>query len=373
MLGVGGREKITIDLANSLCCKGHDVRFVTLSFDQNQQAPLLHNGIKLYALPSAYKSLNGPAAIFFWIKCLPILVQILRAEKPAIVHTHVFFQRLYFTAVAIKRSGIATRHFHTIHTSGLFYKEKGVINKARLAVEQRAIALNKAFIIAIADEVYQNAIKYFSKQASGIKLIYNGVDEKQFDYRLKGRVAKSVFGLQEENIVVTYLARITKGKDHLTLLKAWKQVTIQHPGARLCLAGDGELKTQMQAFCKEEKIEDSVLFLGTVKNVPTLLAVTDIGVFTSLFEGFSIAVLEQMMMKIPNITTNISAFNQFIKNNENGFLFQLGDASTLAVLIGELANNRELRTRIGEAAYRAAQGFSLDKMINNHEAAYECA
>jgi glycosyltransferase involved in cell wall biosynthesis len=371
MLGFGGKEKITIDLANGLRKHNYKVSFVTLSNDQNVQASLLNKEIKVYSLPSGYKSLSGLSATFFWMKCLPAFIKILRAEKPDIVHTHLFFQRLYFASLAIKLSRIKTRHFHTIHTSGLFYKEKGIINKIRLSTEQRAIALNKAFIIAIADEVYKNAVAYFSKQSSGIRLIYNGVDAAEFDYHLKNNANKTKYGFEEDNVIVTYVARITEGKDHLTLLKAWKQVAAQIPHAKLCLAGDGELKLQMQQLCKTENIESSVTFFGTVTNVPNFLAVTDIGVFTSLFEGFSVAVLEQMFMQIPIIATNISPFNHFIKSNTNGFLFKIGDTEMLAGLIVQLINNTEQRTAIGKAGYETAQIFSIERMIAEHEEIYE--
>lgn len=370
MLGYGGREKVVIDLANGLCDKGHKVLMVTLSDDENHQAKILNPGIKFFALPASYAGLGGMAAIGYWRRCLPVLIKILKAEQPDIVHTHLFFQRLLFAAVAIKSSGIKARHFQTMHTSGLYYKEGGIKNAARLRTEKIAIKLNRAFLIAISAEVYKNTVKHFENIASGIALIYNGVNEKQFDYTLKNKNSKAGFALNDNDIVVTYVARITDGKDHLTLLKAWKQVVVHSPNAKLILAGDGELKNQMLDFCKQEKIDNSVLFPGMVTNVPALLAITDIGVFTSLFEGFGIAVFEQMLMKIPVVATDIAPINDFIVDGENGFLFQPGNISALASLITILINDAALCTTIGEAGYVTAQQFSMEAMINKHEEVY---
>ncbi|MBS1748088.1 MAG: glycosyltransferase [Bacteroidetes bacterium] len=370
MLGYGGREKVVIDLANGLCAQGHEVLLVTLSHDQNEQAHLLNGVIKFFQLPATYQSLGGIKAIGAWIKCLPAFIKLLKAEKPDIVHTHVFFQRLLLAAVAIKFSGIKARHYHTIHTSGLFYKETGFINHIRLQTERLAVKMNRAFLIAISKEVYENIAKPFKRSAAGIALIYNGVDDKQFDYSLKGKVSRTLFGLDENKLVVTYLARITEGKDHITLLKAWKMVAPQAPRAILCLAGDGELKLATQEFCRRENLEQQVVFLGTVKDVPKLLAVTDVAVFTSLFEGFGIAVFEQMLMKIPMVSTNIRPVSDFILPNENGFLFAPGDATALATFIIRLINDGSLRERIGGAGYKTAQQFSMEKMIRKHEEAY---
>jgi glycosyltransferase involved in cell wall biosynthesis len=373
MLGFGGREKITIDLANALSENNHQVQFVTLSNNLNEQALCLKKTIQLFELPCRYNKLEGINAIGFWIKCLPAFIKLLKKEKPDIVHTHLFFQRLLFVAIAIKLCGIKIRHYHTIHTSGLFYKEKGTVNSIRLRTEKIAVKLNKAFLIAISEEVYKNTVSHFKKESSGIALIYNGVDDKQFDYRLKNTINKSLFGFTDDDIVVTYVARITEGKDHLTLLKAWKLVSSQISNAKLCLAGDGELKTAMQEFCKKENIDSNVIFLGTVKNVPELLAITDIGVFTSLFEGFGIAVVEQMLMKIPVIATDIKPVNEFIIPEKNGFLFRPGDIESLIDLTVQLINDNALCKRIGEAAYVTAQKFSIHEMTQKHEEIYVIA
>lgn len=372
MLGFGGREKITIDLANGLSKRGNSVVFVTLSNNENKQAYLLNSDVKLHEFSSSYKGLEGFGAIVFWLKFFLPFRKLLRTEKPDVVHTHLYFHRLLFVSIAIKFSGIKIKHFHTIHTSGLFYKEKGIINKFRLRTEQKAISLNKAYIIAIAQEVYKNASTYFSKISSGITLIYNGVNAEEFDCSLRNKITKADYGFSDDDIIITYLARITEGKDHLSLLKAWKGIVGEstHIKAKLCLAGDGELKQQMQEYCEQGNIISSVVFLGMIKDVPKLLAVTDIGVFTSLFEGFSVAVIEQMFMQVPVIATNISPFNHFIKNNYNGFLFETGDVATLAALIVKLTNDEALRTAVGAAGYKTAQSFSSEKMIAEYEKNY---
>ena len=369
MLGFGGRESIIIDLANDLQKQGNDVQIVTLSNNANEQTFRLQKDIKLLQLPSAYAGLGGVKAIVFWIRCLPVFIGWLKKEKPDIVHTHLFFHRLLFAAMAIRISKVKTRHFHTIHTSGLFYAEKGIGNAIRLRTEQLAVSLTKAFLITISDEVYKNTLKHFSKIAAGIKLIFNGVDNAKFDYHLRSNITKASFGFMENEIIVTYVARITEGKDHLTLLRAWKNISMQVPFAKLCLAGDGELKEQMQLFCREQKIDNNVIFLGVVKDIPKLLAITDIGVFTSLFEGFPVAILEQLFMKVPVIVTNIPAFTDLIKNG-NGFLFEKGDPESLTDLILNLINDKHLRETVGEAGYATVQKFSIAETIKKHEEVY---
>lgn len=369
MLGFGGRESVIIDLANGLQKNGNNVQIVTLSNNENGQSSRLHKYIQLFQLPSTYKGLGGIGAVIFWIRCLPVFIRLLKKEKPDIVHTHLFFHRLLFAAVAIKLSNIKTTHCQTVHTSGLFYAVKGIGNTIRLRTEKCAVALTKAFLIAISDEVHKNSLKHFSGISSGIQTIFNGVDDTKFDHRLRGKVSKTSFGFQENEIILTYVARITEGKDHLTLLTAWKEIAEQVPQAKLCLAGEGELKKQMQAYCKGEKIEDSVFFLGTVKDIPKLLAITDIGVFTSLFEGFGIAVFEQMFMKIPVILTNIPPFTGLIKKG-NGFLFEPGDSECLCNAMLKLINDKQLRKTVGEAGYESVQKFSIDETIKKHEEMY---
>lgn len=369
-VGVGGREKTVIDLANGLDKKLFEVHLITFCKDNNSYAKKLHNDISFHTLSFRFKQLSGVNAIYFWITGLLSYIKLLRKIKPRIVHTHLFFQHFLFAAIGIRFSGKNIRHFHTVHTYGLFYTGKGILNATRLWIEKLAVRLNHAYIIAIAENVYDLCNKHFKKYAGDIKCIQNGVDEKIFDYHLSATEKKEAHGFDQENILVTYVARMDEGKDHITLLKAWKEIYHLKPQAKLLLAGDGILRLMLEKFVQTNGIADSVIFLNNVERVEKILAITDIGVFTSLFEGLSVAVIEKMFMKIPLVATNISMMEALIKNGDNGFLFQPGDEQALAMFLIKLIDDTDLRRTMGEKAYESVKDYSLTRTVQQHEAFY---
>lgn len=370
---IGGREKIVVALANGLSTLEYEVHVLCLCSDIIDLKKELSIKVRFHTLSFLYKQIRGISAFIFWAKGLPKYMQLIKKIQPQIVHTHVFFQHFLFTSFGIKYSFRAIRHFHTIHMSGLFYAEKGLINKFRLSSEKFSVYISRPYIIAIAENVFKICQKNFKKNAADIRCIHNGIDQTRFDYHLRKIIKKEKFGFTDKDILVTYVARMDKGKDHITLLRAWEKTNKLNTNAKLLLAGSGELKNELMKFVLENNLHHSVIFPGDVPNINELLAITDIGVFTSLYEGFSVALIEKMFMKVPVIATAIPAIQQVIIDGETGYLFNPGDFEHLSKLLNKLITNTALRINIGEAAYNSVQKYSLENMIAGHHNYYNHA
>ncbi|WP_153798251.1 glycosyltransferase family 4 protein [Foetidibacter luteolus] len=369
-LSFGGREKIVVELANGLSPKKYEVFIVLFSKDHNKQLEQLKDNVKVFTLPINYNCLEGFKAIYFWFKGLRAIKAILKKINPDIVHSHTFFQQLLFVSSAIKLQRAGIQHFHTVHTQGLYYSEKGIVNAFRLLVEKVATRLTNPYIIAISEPVYHKCIKYFNNNAASIRCICNGVDEKIFDYQLRQSISKSAFGFKQGELIVTYVARMDKGKNHITLLKAWQKVQ-KRSNVKLCLVGDGELRAELELFVAENKMLDSVRFLGNIREVQKILAITDIGVFASLFEGFPVALLEKAFMRTPIIASEIPIVTTIIKDGYSGLLFKPKDHDALSERLITLMEDAALRESLGSKIFNEVQQYSLASMIVQHEEFYE--
>lgn len=71
-------------------------------------------------------------------------------------------------------------------------------------------------------------------------------------------------------------------------------------------------------------MEENIKFLGSISNVSELLAISDLAVFPSSFEGFSLVMLEKFAMSLP-IVANIDAFKEIGEDETNCFLVSLED------------------------------------------------
>jgi glycosyltransferase EpsD len=364
---IGGREKIVLDLCNGLNKDIFDVSLIVLSNDKLSSLDFLNNDIKTYSLNMKQKELRN-LNLFF--KGLSQFIDILKNLKPNIIHSHIFYMPLFLTSLAIKLSNKNILHFRTVHTVGLFYEnQKTLLNKFRLLVEKIATKMNQTYIIGISNVVHTNNIKYFKKYSNDTKLIYNGIDLNQFD-KQNYHCSKNDFGFQNDDIVISYVARLDNGKNHLFLIDLWKDIKTQIPNVIVCFAGDGVLKKELTKQVKDKDLEDNIKFLGSISNVSELLAISDLAVFPSSFEGFGLVMLEKFAMSLPVVASNIDAFKETGEDGENCFLVSLEDRNLYKKRIIELCESERLRKQIGANARFRAMEFHIKKCITSHEEYY---
>lgn len=365
---VGGREKVVLDLCNGLNKDIFDVSLIVLSNDRLYSKQFLNKDIKIFFLDINQKELRS-LNLFF--KGFKQLVNILKELKPNIVHSHIFYMPLLLTSLVIKLSNKNILHFRTVHTSGLFYEnQKTLLNKFRLFVEKFAIKINLTYLIGISKVVHTNNIKYFKKYSKNIELIYNGIDLNKFNKKNYISTQKSDFGFKEDDILVSYVARLDNGKNHQFLIDIWKNIKIEIPNAKLCFAGDGVLKDELMNEVENQNLQDSIKFLGSISNVSELLAISDLAVFPSSFEGFSLVMLEKFAMSLPVVASNIDAFKEIGVDGENCFLVSFEDRDLYKKRIIELCENEHLRKQIGANARLRAMEFDIKKCIASHEEYY---
>ena len=108
---------------------------------------------------------------------------------------------------------------------------------------------------------------------------------------------------------------------------------------------------------------DNLAFLGHWDDVPGLLAASDIFVLTSHTEPFGLAPLEAMSMGKPAIVSPADGFRDFLEHGQNGLMLEKNGPEELAKAILSLADDPELRQRLGEEGRRTVEeGFTADVM-----------
>lgn len=94
---------------------------------------------------------------------------------------------------------------------------------------------------------------------------------------------------------------------------------------------------------------------------------SDLFLFTSIYEGFGMPVLEAMASGIPVVTTNCGGINEFVKDGYNALVAEVYDIDSLANLVGYLLNNKEEREALGKLGLETAIKFNKDKIIKSFE------
>jgi len=170
-----------------------------------------------------------------------------------------------------------------------------------------------------------------------------------------------------EGLVVGNVARLVGQKDQRALVEAAPAILERFPEARFVIAGEGELRGELEAAASGLPFE----FTGERDDVPELLAGFDVFAFPSLFEGLCLAVIEAQAAGVPVVATPVGGIRETVVDGETGLLVPLRDPAALAAAVCRLLEDRELAARLAaEAKRRVLVRFSVEKMVERTIAFY---
>jgi glycosyltransferase involved in cell wall biosynthesis len=202
-------------------------------------------------------------------------------------------------------------------------------------------------------------------------------DRSADDRRLRTRVVSLGIELDRfatgqrvlEGRIVGNVARLAEQKGHRDLIAAAPSVLERHPDVRFVVAGDGELRAELDALAAP--LGNRFEFLGERRDVPDLLASFDVFAFPSRFEGLCLAVIEAQAAGVPVVATPVGGIRETVVEGETGFLVPVGDAQALAERITWcLDHSEEARVVAGEARTRVLAQFDVERMVAETLALY---
>jgi glycosyltransferase involved in cell wall biosynthesis len=133
--------------------------------------------------------------------------------------------------------------------------------------------------------------------------IYNMMDiEENIQLSLEKLPEQYQTLFKEENFNFINVARLTRQKGQWFLLRSFRRVVDQHPHARLFILGEGVLRREVEDLIRELELTENVYLLGNQSNIFPFLKHSDCFVFSSLWEGLPLVLIEALSMDIPIIS-----------------------------------------------------------------------
>lgn len=151
------------------------------------------------------------------------------------------------------------------------------------------------------------------------------------------------------------VGRLCEQKGQLLLIEAAKKLADKHIDFELVLAGDGEMRPQIEALIAQYALQNRVTITGWISSDAVRKHILDsqILVLPSFAEGLPVVIMEAMSLKRPVISTYIAGIPELIKHGENGWLCVAGDVDDLAHTMQEsLAKPIEQLQKMGDIAYQ---------------------
>lgn len=357
----GGIENSVKDLCNNLS-KDNEIVLLCLCCNEIELKEQLSDKVKFISL-DILNSKKGLINILRLFSQLFVMSRMIRKIGPDVIHTHVFFYHIIPVLISMKLSGVRFKHVHTIHTSGMHYTNNNYVSNIKSYIERKSYNYFDTNIVCISPMI-KNIIKVkFPERLNYSYNIANGVDDAKFD--LCGIRDK-----EECNICrFVYVARLVEGKNHITLLKAFKKLLEEKDNLELVLLGDGNLYPVLNDYVINNNLQSKVIFKGNVANVAYELSKCDVGVFPSEYEGFSLAIIEMMAMGLPIICSNIDAFISIFEKDEVLF-FDCFDEKQLVKSMSILMNDLDKRKYYSAKSRFIAQRYSISKIVEKYNNMY---
>jgi glycosyltransferase involved in cell wall biosynthesis len=288
----------------------------------------------------------------------------MRRIKPDIVHGFLFWAYIIGTFAA-RMAGIPVV-IASRRSLGNFKADK-----SHYLIIERIVNRMTDLIVANSEAVKQDVIYQEKVPAKKVRVIYNGIDTLLYKAP-SAPTLKAALGIPEKARVVGVVANLIYYKGHKYFLDAWASVVKKFPESICLFVGDGSLRDELEAIVKQKGFIESVLFLGTRRDVPLLISLMDLVVHPSLEEGFSNAILEAMAAGKPVVATSVGGNIEAIVHGETGILVEPADPESLAAAINYLLEYPQSRLSMGEAGRkRILKRFGLARMTGETETLYE--
>jgi glycosyltransferase involved in cell wall biosynthesis len=294
----------------------------------------------------------------------------LKRLRPAIVHTHMAKAGLVGRLAAVaynatRGSAPRARIVHTYHGHVL----EGYFGSAATAVFiafERALARLSDAIVAISPAIRRELLEVYrigrESQYRVVRLGFNLAPFSAIDDRARAE-ARRALDLPNDVPVITTVGRLTAIKRHTLFLDVFKRVLDRHANAVALIAGDGELRGELEAHAASLGIAGQVRFLGWRRDLTTIYGATDVFLLTSRNEGTPVALIEAMASGVPGVSTDVGGVRDVIGDTDTGVTGD--DTGALADgVLGFLADPVR-RIRSGQLARtRVLQHFDIQRLVH---------
>ena len=352
-LGLGGAQQIIATIVR-LSDQRSFRHYVYSCDDGIFAAPLADAGAAVRIIPRRLPKFDP-----LWLNALG---QAMRADRIDLVHTHLFGDTLHGYLAARLAGGVpvvTTLHIGREYCTGL----QRLAYRWLLGRSSRTIACSRA--------VQQSFNRGWLWQRLRIDTIPNGIDLPAPEAPC-GAAVRARFGLPADVKLVASVGRFVESKGFTYLLTAFSELCgFIQDDVRLLLIGDGPLRATLEQQAAAEGIADRVVFTGTRDDVRRVLAGVDLVVFSSLWEGLPVALLEAMAAGRPIVATSAPGIREVVSDGRDALVVPPRDSWGLAQAMRTALADTALADALGAAARRlCAQEFSAERMVGSYEQVY---
>jgi glycosyltransferase involved in cell wall biosynthesis len=182
-----------------------------------------------------------------------------------------------------------------------------------------------------------------------IEVLHNAIDPDwgRLD-PARAAALRAELGIPESRRVLLIVGRLSREKDHLTLVRTVARLIPHDP--HLLIVGDGPERTSIEREAAALDLTGRVTFTGLVKSAEPYYGLADIAVLSSRTEGSPNALLEAMAARVPVVATRVGGIPEIVTDGESALLVPPSEVEPLAAALDRLLADRDLASHLADRA-----------------------
>ncbi len=343
----GGTERVAVNVANALPRDRFDVSLCTTRRDGPLQA-LLAGDVRRLSLGRRW---TVDAAALLTLRAF------IKTHNVRILHAH---SSALLTALA----GAWGRPYPAV----VWHDHCGYQQHApRPVPPYRLAARGVSAVISVNESLADWAKHQLRVPASRVFYVPNFVSDQ------RAEPVSGLPGVQGKRVVC--VANLRPQKAHVDLVKAMAVVVREHPDAHLLLVGreaDATYSAAVRGAIAELGLASHVSLLGERADVAGILRQSDIGVLSSVGEGFPLALVEYGLAGLGTVTTDVGQCAEVLDGGRAGLLVPPSQPEQLAAALTQLLTSPPMRADFGaRLQQRVADRYGKDAVVKQITAVYD--
>ena len=358
----GGSGVVATELGIALSEQGHEVHFI--SYDQPFRLDVFSERIYYHEVTVPDYPLFEYAP--YELNLTSKLVDVAMHEKLNILHVHYAIPHASAAVNAkqiLATYGIDLPIVTTLHGTDITLLGK---DKSFKPVIEYAINMSDA-VTVVSEDLKRETLEHFNIKKE-IQTIPNFIDlslyQQQVDENLRSNFAS------KEEFIITHISNFRTVKRVGDVIKIFEKVNKEIP-SKLLMIGDGPERIKAEELCRELGLDTKVKFLGKLRVIEKMLAISDVFVLPSETESFGLVALEAMASKTAVISTNSGGITEVNIDGKTGFLSNVGDVDKMAKDTITLLKNPQLLESFKINALAHANSFALKNVLPKYNAIYQ--
>ena len=358
----GGSGVVATELGIALSEQGHEVHFI--SYDQPFRLDVFSERIYYHEVTVPDYPLFEYAP--YELNLTSKLVDVAMHEKLNILHVHYAIPHASAAVNAkqiLATYGIDLPIVTTLHGTDITLLGK---DKSFKPVIEYAINMSDA-VTVVSEDLKRETLEHFNIKKE-IQTIPNFIDlslyQQQVDENLRSNFAS------KEEFIITHISNFRTVKRVGDVVKIFEKVNKEIP-SKLLMIGDGPERIKAEELCRELGLDTKVKFLGKLRVIEKMLAISDVFVLPSETESFGLVALEAMASKTAVISTNSGGITEVNIDGKTGFLSNVGDVDKMAKDTITLLKNPQLLESFKINALAHANSFALKNVLPKYNAIYQ--